>query len=266
MKKESIIIALLGVLIGAGLVLTYQKITEHRHKLVAEYRDWRKVNLILQSLDENYVDSIDRKKVTDAVANAALAALDPHSIYLPPQELKDSEEDLAGNFDGIGIQFNVPNDTAVVIELSVEDAEDRNSEKRDHVQGKVVYVKAEELPCCHNQESERTGDDTQLLLDLVALSQRNAVELRESCDHYDEEQGAECRPVPYESEYHDQHEHYTRDGPHCKVIHLPKVFPEVSLLLPEVPPTVFRQAPALKRSAHCPRDAPRRAFRPSGRR
>ena len=117
MKKESIIIALLGVLIGAGLVLTYQKITEHRHKLVAEYRDWRKVNLILQSLDENYVDSIDRKKVTDAVANAALAALDPHSIYLPPQELKDSEEDLAGNFDGIGIQFNVPNDTAVVIEV-----------------------------------------------------------------------------------------------------------------------------------------------------
>ena len=110
-------IAVLGVLIGAGIVLTIQKATENHRRLHAEYQDWRKLNLILQTVDQNYVDSVDVKKVSDAAIEAALAALDPHSIYMPPADLEESETDLAGQFDGIGIQFNVPNDTAVVIEV-----------------------------------------------------------------------------------------------------------------------------------------------------
>ena len=55
--------------------------------------------------------------MTDAAIVAALAELDPHSVYMPPVELDAAETDLAGNFDGIGIQFNVPNDTAIVLEV-----------------------------------------------------------------------------------------------------------------------------------------------------
>ena len=120
MKKTDwlvLAIALTGVVIGAMGVLTYQKITEHKRALRTEYQDWRKLNLILQKVDDNYVDPVDRQKVTDAAVEAALAQLDPHSVYLPPQELEESETSLAGGFDGIGIQFNVPNDTAVVIEV-----------------------------------------------------------------------------------------------------------------------------------------------------
>ncbi|MCQ2171528.1 MAG: S41 family peptidase [Bacteroidales bacterium] len=115
--KEGIIIALLGIAIGVCSVLTVQAIQGNRRRLKAEYSDWRKLNLILQSIDENYVDTVDRQKVSDAATAAALAALDPHSVYMPPQTLKDSESDLAGEFEGIGIQFNVPNDTAIVIEV-----------------------------------------------------------------------------------------------------------------------------------------------------
>lgn len=115
--KEGIIIALLGVVIGVGSVLTIQKIGGNRKRVDTEYRNWRKLNLILQTIDENYVDTVDRKKVTEAAVSAALAALDPHSVYMEPQVLQDSESDLAGQFEGIGIQFNVPNDTAVVIEV-----------------------------------------------------------------------------------------------------------------------------------------------------
>lgn len=115
--KEGIIIALLGVAIGVGSVLTVQKMTGNRKRIDTEYRNWRKLNLILQTIDENYVDTVDRKKVTEAAVSAALAALDPHSVYMEPQVLQDSESDLAGQFEGIGIQFNVPNDTAVVIEV-----------------------------------------------------------------------------------------------------------------------------------------------------
>ncbi len=117
MRKEGILIAVLGVLIGAGIVLTYDKITENTKRLRAEYQDWRKLNLVLQCVEANYVDTIDHEKVTDAAINAALAALDPHTIYLQPEALKDSEDDLAGQFEGIGIQFNVPNDTAIVLEV-----------------------------------------------------------------------------------------------------------------------------------------------------
>lgn len=98
-------------------MLLVQSLTDRGRRLNSEYKNWRKVNLILQCLDENYVDSLDRKAVSDKIAEAALSALDPHSVYMLPQTLEKSEEDLAGNFDGIGIQFNVPNDTAVVIEV-----------------------------------------------------------------------------------------------------------------------------------------------------
>lgn len=117
MKHYPIITAVLGVVIGAGLMLTIQKYNENRRMLRTQYSDWRKLNLILNSVDENYVDSVDREKVSEAAIVAALAALDPHSIYMPPAQLEASESDLAGQFDGIGIQFNVPNDTAVVIEV-----------------------------------------------------------------------------------------------------------------------------------------------------
>lgn len=78
---------------------------------------WQKLNLILDLIDKHYVDKIDREEVTRGAIDGALYALDPHSMYFPPEDLKASEEDIQGNFDGIGIQFNVPQDTAIVLEV-----------------------------------------------------------------------------------------------------------------------------------------------------
>ncbi|MBO4606150.1 MAG: S41 family peptidase [Bacteroidales bacterium] len=113
----SIAIALSGIVLGALAVLTFQDVFNQKKELRTQYQDWRKLNLILQKIDENYVDPVDRQKITDAAVVAALAELDPHSVYLPPEDLEEAETSLAGGFDGIGIQFNVPNDTAVVIEV-----------------------------------------------------------------------------------------------------------------------------------------------------
>jgi len=119
MKKNwsSLAIALLGMLIGALLVLTVDRYKENAKRYRSQYGDWRKLNLILQKVTENYVDTIDYKTVTDAAIQGALSKLDPHSVYMPPVELEESDVELAGNFDGIGIQFNVPNDTAIVLEV-----------------------------------------------------------------------------------------------------------------------------------------------------
>ena len=107
----------LGVVIGALVTLSIVRYREAKHLIDTRYTDWRKLNMVLDIVEKNYVDTLNRKGMTDAAVSAALSRLDPHSVYLPPQELEASQEELAGNFDGIGIQFNVPNDTAIVLEV-----------------------------------------------------------------------------------------------------------------------------------------------------
>ena len=108
---------LLGVLLGVLLTVTVVRYREDRKLLSAKYVEWRKLNLMLEQIEKNYVDTIDQAGMTDAAIAGALAKLDPHSVYMPPVKLEAAEEELSGNFEGIGIQFNVPNDTAIVLEV-----------------------------------------------------------------------------------------------------------------------------------------------------
>ena len=109
--------ALLGAVVGVLVTLIVVRFTDSRKKFDGDYNRWRKLNLILQEVERNYVDTIDMKSITDAAVVAALSELDPHTVYLPPVQLEASETELAGNFEGIGIQFNVPNDTAIVLSV-----------------------------------------------------------------------------------------------------------------------------------------------------
>ena len=108
---------LLGVVIGALVTLSVVKYRENRHFLRLKEGDWSKVNLVLDMVQKNYVDSVDEGAVTDAAVAGILSKLDPHSVYMPPVQLSAAQEDLSGKFEGIGIQFNVPNDTAIVLEV-----------------------------------------------------------------------------------------------------------------------------------------------------
>lgn len=114
-NRSNIIIALLGVVLGVLVTVLATRVYEVKKKFDGDYNRWRKLNLVLQEVQKHYVDTIDMEGMTDAAVVAALAKLDPHTVYMPPVELKESETELAGNFEGIGITFNVPNDTAIVI-------------------------------------------------------------------------------------------------------------------------------------------------------
>lgn len=61
-----------------------------------------------------YVDTVNEKKLTEDAIRTILKDLDPHSAYIPAEDLKDANEPLVGNFDGIGIQFNILDDTIFV--------------------------------------------------------------------------------------------------------------------------------------------------------
>ncbi|MCI2082410.1 MAG: S41 family peptidase [Bacteroidales bacterium] len=95
-------------------VLIYKTDTRHKIRVDNTAANWNKMLLVLQNVDDNYVDDIDYKSVTEKTLSDILRSLDPHSVYLPPKDLKKADESLSGEFGGIGIEFNVPNDTAIV--------------------------------------------------------------------------------------------------------------------------------------------------------
>lgn len=78
---------------------------------------WAKLLLVMDQVEKNYVDTIKYQDVVEKAIPSLLQSLDPHSVYLPPKDLEMADVPLAGNFSGIGIEFNVPNDTAVVINV-----------------------------------------------------------------------------------------------------------------------------------------------------
>jgi carboxyl-terminal processing protease len=77
----------------------------------------RKVNMALAVIENLYVDTVNKNKLADDAIIALLQKLDPHSGYLTPEEVKDMNEPLKGNFDGIGIQFNMLTDTLYVVQV-----------------------------------------------------------------------------------------------------------------------------------------------------
>lgn len=114
---NNVLTALLGLVLGVLITLFVIRTVDKGKKFDGDYNRWRKLNLILQEVQRNYVDTIDMSAMTDAAVTAALAKLDPHSVYLPPVELTESESELSGNFEGVGIVFNVPNDTAIILNV-----------------------------------------------------------------------------------------------------------------------------------------------------
>jgi carboxyl-terminal processing protease len=75
-----------------------------------------KLNSLLYHIDRMYVDEVDKKKIVDAAIIRMLEELDPHSIYIPKEELEEVNEPLKGNFEGVGIQFNIIRDTIYVVD------------------------------------------------------------------------------------------------------------------------------------------------------
>ena len=63
-----------------------------------------------------YVDSVDENKLVEDAIRGMLEKLDPHSQYSTPKEVKQMNEPLNGNFEGIGVQFNMVDDTLMVIQ------------------------------------------------------------------------------------------------------------------------------------------------------
>jgi carboxyl-terminal processing protease len=76
-----------------------------------------KISEILQLIDSHYVDTVDMQSLTEEMAIDLIAKLDPHSVYIPAKDLEIVNNELEGSFSGIGVQFNIQNDTITIISV-----------------------------------------------------------------------------------------------------------------------------------------------------
>ncbi len=74
-----------------------------------------KIEELIRYIEAKYVDEVDRDKLIDKAINSILENLDPHSAYISSEQLENINEQLEGDFDGIGVEFLVVEDTIVVI-------------------------------------------------------------------------------------------------------------------------------------------------------
>jgi carboxyl-terminal processing protease len=74
-----------------------------------------KIDELISYLKTHYVDTVNSSQMYEDALKGILKELDPHSYYLSVEELKQSNEPLQGNFEGVGIQFNIFHDTIMVV-------------------------------------------------------------------------------------------------------------------------------------------------------
>ena len=73
-----------------------------------------RVDEVMRLIDGNYTETPDMERLSAVAINAMLKELDPHSIYIPAKDVERANEGLQGNFEGVGISFQIVSDTVVV--------------------------------------------------------------------------------------------------------------------------------------------------------
>ena len=76
-----------------------------------------KLDRTIRLINDLYVDDVDTDKLTESAIRSMLEELDPHSSYLNKEEVRQMNEPLQGNFDGIGVSFNMLTDTVYIMEV-----------------------------------------------------------------------------------------------------------------------------------------------------
>lgn len=81
------------------------------------YPQSNKIDAVLRLIEEQYVDTVDKAGLTESLIPEILKNLDPHTVYIPMEDVKEANQELEGNFGGIGVQFSMQNDTVMVISV-----------------------------------------------------------------------------------------------------------------------------------------------------
>ncbi|QOJ29257.1 MAG: S41 family peptidase [Ignavibacteriales bacterium] len=106
-------IPLLVVVLTTGILLgtQIQKVISGDNLL----ENIKKFNDVLTFTQRYYVEDVDTQKLVESAIKGMLDELDPHSVYIPAKQMQSVEEEFRGDFEGIGIEFQIVNDTLTVV-------------------------------------------------------------------------------------------------------------------------------------------------------
>ncbi len=102
-----ILILTIGIAFGIGIQRTF--FDDNLSNSIVKFND------VLTYTDKYYVEKVNTQKLVVAAINGMLKKLDPHSVYIPPKQLLNVEESFHGGFSGIGIEFQIVNDTLMIV-------------------------------------------------------------------------------------------------------------------------------------------------------
>ena len=107
---------ILGVAIAAGIFIGGKlNFTDSSDRLFTSNSKKDKLNRLIDYIDYEYVDEVNTDSIVDVTVNEILENLDPHSIYIPKEDMQRVSENMKGDFVGIGISFYTYKDTIAVI-------------------------------------------------------------------------------------------------------------------------------------------------------
>lgn len=109
--RTLIVVTAAAVMVGIGLGIAVQPVVSSDNI----YDQVRKFSEVLNMAARNYVDEVDTQKLTEAAIRGMLDELDPHSVYITAKDMVKVEEDFKGSFEGIGVEFDIVNDTITIV-------------------------------------------------------------------------------------------------------------------------------------------------------
>ncbi|EAS20967.1 carboxyl-terminal protease, Peptidase S41 family [Flavobacteria bacterium BBFL7] len=145
MKKSQVYVPLLlGIAVALGIGLGYMLHSGESSDglLMAGNANKRKLNKLIDIIDQRYVDNVNTDSIVDLTVNGILSNLDPHSVYISNDEMEDVSDQMRGDFVGIGIRFFVNQDT-----ISVLNVLDGGPSKKAGIKGgdKILYADGKPL-------------------------------------------------------------------------------------------------------------------------
>ena len=112
---------MLATMLGIGVMVGLSMRNQSNHSILfasdenGNMKRMNKVEEILRFIDARYLEGVDLESLEDAAIEGLLKKLDPHSSYIPRNRLKGVKESLQGNFEGIGVEFFMLDDTILVV-------------------------------------------------------------------------------------------------------------------------------------------------------
>lgn len=119
MKKTSEIMLPLvaGLAIALGIIIGRSTKPSQTAAPIVMQQPGNKLSEILNLIDASYVDTVDVEQMVEEAIPTVLDKLDPHTLYIPAEEMQQVNEEMEGNFGGIGVQFSIQEDTVVIVSV-----------------------------------------------------------------------------------------------------------------------------------------------------